>query len=85
MPLLGSNPTREMNSIIIPRGTNAATCRSCPATIYFVENPKTGKKNPVAVDTKTMIGAQAPTATVEGKGYSHFIDCPGRDNHRRTK
>jgi hypothetical protein len=74
-----------MQTVIIPRGTNAATCRSCPATIYFVENPATGKKNPIAVDKRTLHDAQAPTATVEGKGYSHFIDCPGRDAHRRRK
>ena len=65
--------------VAIPAGTPAAKCKRCPETIWFVgkqplrvaavcKSRSTGR----AYETPT---AKEPSATEDGVGFSHFIDC----------
>lgn len=67
----------------VPHNAHGATCRYCgKAFVYFVAMPS-GKKMPVNCHVE---GGQYPiSGQREGKGISHFIDCPGADKARRRK
>jgi hypothetical protein len=72
----------------VPAGTEAARCKYCPATIYFVRSPRSGGLMPINCDVD---GGLHPTTGAplfgeseeDGKGISHFVDCPGADDARR--
>lgn len=66
----------------VPAGTKVSACRSCQKPIYWVENPATQRRSPVDCAPD---GCQAPTATDEGRGVSHFGTCPDAAQWRRGK
>lgn len=50
-------------------GSVIRQCSKCPAEIFFVTNPKTGKPMPVNLKTLT----------------SHYIDCPAAAAFRKAE
>lgn len=82
---------RAAKFFTVPAGTRPAQCNgsTCRATIYWIQNPATGRMLPVDVDVE---GGQEPSAhvrdpkqqslfgdTIEhynGRGVSHFTTCP---------
>jgi hypothetical protein len=72
----------------VPAGTESTKCKYCPATIYFVRSPKSGGLIPVNCDVD---GGSHPTlgaplfgeVAADGRGASHFVDCPGADEARK--
>ncbi|MGN6109523.1 MAG: hypothetical protein ACTHU0_30730 [Kofleriaceae bacterium] len=73
--------TRAPQLFDIPAGADRTTCRSCQAPIWFIVTAK-GHRMPVSVAVE---GGVAPTDSAPGRGISHFVDCPARDQHRRRK
>jgi hypothetical protein len=77
----------------IPAGAKPRKCRRCPAMLYDVQNPNSGKLMPLGtaatIPTKAQkdlpTGAYPPTADTAGMGYSHFADCPEAAHFRRPK
>jgi hypothetical protein len=76
--------------ITIPKDTPPTTCKACGATMYFVG------KNPISVDTPHGKAPQAKAAEYrygdnrasnlklgEGRGISHFANCPNANEFRR--
>lgn len=72
---------------VIPAGTKVTACSKCQAPLYFVGKmplravPKcfhAGKR--VTIDTPDAV---PPSLSKEGKGFSHFIDCPNANDFRR--
>ncbi len=90
-------PAREPRWIEIPPGTAVSHCRgpTCRAPIYFVENPKTGRLQPVDAsvaggiepspkpDPRQLSLLDAPSEEHPGRGVSHFSTCPDVDQFRR--
>lgn len=69
-----------MSSLIpIPARTPQSHCSSCGQVIYFAPHPGTGRPHPVSVNHEE---AEEPTPFAEGRGISHFSDCPTADQHR---
>lgn len=56
----------------IPAGTRPWRCRGCPELVYSVPDTK-------APITVRYADGRAPTATADGEGVSHFLNCPKRD------
>ena len=65
--------------LTIPARTPQSLCKSCGATIYWITLPATGRPHPVSTAVED---AEEPTPFAEGKGVSHFTDCPFADQHR---
>lgn len=82
----------------VPAGTSASHCRgearggSCSATIYFAQNPKTGKNVPIdcdvpdgkrpgpAVDPAQGDVFSGPAGEPQhGRGVSHYLTCADAD------
>lgn len=57
---------------IIPAGTEVKPCRWCKAPLYWVADPVSGFKQAVSIAET----GRAPTATAEGVGFLHLVDCP---------
>lgn len=72
--------TRAPFWFTVARDIPAAKCLHCPATIYFVPT-KNGRHMPVRCDIE---GGAVPTKTEDGRGLSHFADCPGADRARKS-
>lgn len=68
--------------IPIPARTPESFCRSCGQMIYWAPHPSTGKRHPVSIKHDE---AEVPTPFHEGKGISHFADCPDAEQHRRAR
>lgn len=74
----------ESEFITVPAGSRPTRCRgaSCGATIYYVERPKMRKGQPVPGQTARIPvhcdvpGGATPDSLSEGRGVSHFTDCP---------
>lgn len=83
--------------IRIPARTQPTPCRGCGEAIYFVTDARTRRPHPVSVacrgcraperemterdertGTETVVRAEA-----DGRGVSHFTDCPAADRFRR--
>jgi hypothetical protein len=70
---------------VIPAGTRPSKC-PCDAVIYWV------KRQPLRAVAQchyldkgkiiSMPDALAPTITTDGMGFSHFLDCPKRQQFR---
>lgn len=74
----------------------AAMGGTCTATIYFITNPNTGRPMPVSCDVE---GGVRPSESADasqldmlaggvadvrdGRGVSHFTDCPDADDFSR--
>lgn len=74
----------------VPAGTRAAQCSSCRATVYWIVT-LAGKRMPVDCDIE---GGYVPDGdwngggqalSPQGRGVSHFVTCPNRDQHRRPR
>lgn len=74
---------------VIPAGTKQSTCSACQAIIYRV-----GKQPLRAVQTCRYIAkrtsidvpdAVPPSLSKDGKGFSHFIDCPNAADFRSKR
>jgi hypothetical protein len=72
----------EKKMIVIPARTSKSKCRSCGQLIYWAPHPASGRAHPVSVDDDDAV---EPTGLLEGKGISHFADCPNADQHRRPR
>lgn len=78
----------------VPPGTVVSTCAgkrkggACEKPVYWIEYPgkdrKTGKpktvRNPIDC---SVPGGQVPTATLAGRGVSHYATCPDTGSFRR--
>lgn len=83
--------------IVIPQSTAPVPCRACGETIYFVTDARTRRPHPVSVAAKGCRAPErgqferdprtgAEHATVEpreGRGVSHFDNCPDADRFRK--
>ena len=92
-----AKPEREPQWITIPAGTRPSICRglTCRQRIYFVENPKTGRMQPVDAsvpggiepspkrDPSQLSLLDAPMEERDGRGLSHFATCLDVDQFRR--
>lgn len=71
----------------VPAGTKPSECRSCRATIYWIETPN-GKRMPVDCDVD---GGSEPWKGVpgdgerDGHGVSHFATCEQADEWRKLR
>lgn len=72
----------------IPAGTKPSKCKQCPEEIFFVG------KQPLCVQPTCKsrstgrvyeTDAKAPTATEDGRGWSHFISCAQAPFFRRKR
>lgn len=68
------------NLLTIPAGTPASRCRGCGQLIFWVKTV-TGKSMPVSI---AQDGATAPSPSHDGRGSSHFADCPQAAQFRRS-
>jgi len=68
--------------ITVPAGTRRTECRGCSATVYWVELPS-GKRAPVSCHFDEQCAE--PTATEDGVGVNHFVDCPERERFKAAK
>lgn len=68
--------------ILIPARTPQTHCSSCGQSIYFAPHPGTGRPHPVSVAHED---AKEPTPFADGRGISHFSDCPTADQHRAPR
>jgi hypothetical protein len=66
----------------VPAGTRPSMCRSCYKRVFFITTTKNKRSMPVncAVD-----GGSEPGTLSEGRGISHFADCPYAQKHRTTR
>lgn len=73
----------------IPAGTKPQKCLRCPATIFFVDRQPLRAEAQCHHVTKNVIistpDAKRPTATEDGAGFSHFIDCPKAAEFRKGR
>lgn len=65
--------------IPIPARTPQTHCSSCGQAIWFAPHPATGRPHPVSTNHED---AEEPTPFSDGRGISHFSDCPTADQHR---
>jgi hypothetical protein len=77
---------RPVRLVEIPPDVTPVACRYCPALVYWVG------REPLAVSDRivTRAGvrethARRPAGPTPGLGYSHFVDCSGRERARREK
>lgn len=74
-------PKRAPKMYEIPAGTAAGKCRSCGKKVFWTtdaENPE--HRRILSVD---HVDAYPPTAATEGRGFSHFADCPDAGTWRK--
>lgn len=76
--------TRAPQFFTVPPGTKASQCRSCRATIYWIELPS-GKRMPVDCDVDGGQKPDASSLTPDGTGVSHFATCPDAARFRRPR
>ena len=83
--------------IAIPWDTPPTTCRGCGESIYFVTDARTRQRHPVSVACARCVPPRReaterdPTTGMEvvtaerrdGRGISHFANCPAADRFRR--
>jgi hypothetical protein len=83
----------------IPAGTAPRPCSKCRARVYDVKNEQTGNSMPlravarcyyraknVILETPECTEPSAPgdpTGPRDGRGFSHFVDCPFADLFRK--
>jgi hypothetical protein len=89
---------RAQKFFVVAAGSSSAKCKgeTCGATIYFVRNPVTGRPVPVSCDVE---GGRRPSESKDvgqldafggeadvhdGRGLSHFLDCPDADDFSRS-
>jgi hypothetical protein len=69
-----------MSALIpIPARTPQTHCSSCGQAIWFAPHPGTGRPHPISTNHED---AEEPTPFADGRGISHFGDCPTADQHR---
>lgn len=68
--------------IPIPARTPQTHCSSCGQAIYFAPHPATGRPHPISTAHED---AEEPTPFSDGRGISHFTDCPTADQHRAPR
>lgn len=66
----------------VPVRTRMGVCRGCDAIIYWIKAPVSGAALPVDCDVPA---GKTPTAAEPGRGVSHFLTCPERDQFSRHK
>lgn len=76
--------TTALHLITIPRGIESQPCRGCGQPIYWAPHPSTGRAHPVSVDPDIAQGCRRPTGSIDGKGISHFANCPDADRFRKA-
>lgn len=67
---------------LVPAGAQPKPCGSCQRPIYWA---RTHKGNPMPVDVVADGVCEAPTATADGCGISHFATCPNANAHRKSR
>lgn len=81
MPVL----TNEIQKLLGKLG-KSGECSSCGADIYFIRVSMDGRRiyppHIEAGDIETNPLRLIPYTIV---GTNHFLDCPGRDNHKKTR
>lgn len=82
--------TRPPQFFDVPADVKPVKCAHCPATIYFVRMPS-GRRMPVDCSVEGgrrpdpgLLNGTEPDA-VDGRGISHFANCPGADKVRRPR
>jgi hypothetical protein len=73
---------REPNFTTVPAGTRPSMCRSCHKRVFFVVTEKNKKLMPVNC---SVDGGFEPGTLSEGRGISHFADCPYAHTHRKVR
>ena len=83
--------------ITIPWRTRPTPCRGCGEAIYFVTDPRSRRPHPVSVAAegsraplRAKVERDSSTGTEitvveprDGRGVSHFTNCPKADRFRR--
>lgn len=64
----------------VPRDSRPDTCHGCGAPIYWIV---TAKSKRMPVNTRVE-GGLDPLVDREGRGISHFADCPKAAHFRRA-
>lgn len=59
--------------VVLPDGRegDAGTCRSCGASVVWVENPKTGKRPPYDMDGKSHFATCPQSTAWHGRSEQH--------------
>lgn len=80
-------PVKPPQLFTIPAGTKSSSCSACQAVIYRVgKQPLRAVQRcyylakRVTIDTPDAV---PPSLEKDGKGFSHFIDCPNAAQFRR--
>lgn len=74
----------------VPAGTPASECRGCKQTVYWIIT-ESDRRMPVNCDVPgglrpvRFLATGGATARDNGRGTSHFIDCPQADRFRKGK
>ena len=68
--------------LVIKAGTQPSSCRSCRQRIFWILHPRTNRRHPVSVAVE---GALPPGRDTDGRGISHFADCPNAEHHRSKR
>jgi hypothetical protein len=80
IPDLKHATTSSPTFFTIPARTSRSTCRSCAAMIFFIRNGSSWM--PISTAIRDAV---EPGQAKDGRGISHFVDCPEADKHRRAK
>ncbi len=81
--------TSEAQWITVPAGTPSAECRGCKATVYWIVT-ENDRRMPVNCDVPgglrpiRFTGGGA-TMKDNGRGLSHFADCPQATRFRKGR
>jgi len=78
-----AKPERAVRWIYVPSGTPSSECTDprCRKRIWWI---KTANRKRAPVNC-AVEGGFEPTATMQGRGLSHFIDCPGAERFRKER
>lgn len=80
----------ELKMYTVPRGTNPAKCAghrrggTCEKVVYWITYDAPDRKHPGQTrEVKQPIycdvpGGEHPTASLPGRGHSHYVDCLDR-------
>lgn len=72
----------------VPAGTPSAECRGCKQTVYWIVT-EAGRRMPVNCDVLgglrpvRFVGGGGAVMKDNGRGISHFVDCPQAGTFRR--
>lgn len=84
-------PTQAPQMFVVPAGTASSECRGCKATVYWVVTEH-DRRMPVNCDVEGGLrpsrfrgGSMNATASGDGRGISHFVDCPAAGQFRKGK